>query len=134
MEIRRITAEDTLPLRHKVLWPGKPVDFCRLPGDDEGLHYGLFLEEKLVSVASVFIEEKSARLRKFATESSFQCRGLGSAMVEHIIIELKMLGIRRFWCDARVSAAGFYRRFSMEQEGEIFQKKGLDYVVMALNL
>lgn len=134
MEIRRITAGETLPLRHRVLWPGKPLDFCRLPADEEGVHYGLFLEGRLLSVASIFIEGKSARLRKFATDGRSQGQGLGTKMLNHIIYELKKLGIERFWCDARVTAAPFYKRFGMHPVGEPFIKKGLDYVVMEVNI
>lgn len=40
--ITRISAKDTLPVRHSVMWPDKPLDFVRLPDDDKGQHYSRF--------------------------------------------------------------------------------------------
>lgn len=40
VKIERITAEQTHPVRHQVLWPDQPITFCRVPEDDEGKHYG----------------------------------------------------------------------------------------------
>lgn len=134
MGIKRISADETLPLRHSVLWPDKPVDFCRVENDDEGEHWGLFDEGQLLSVASIFFEGRSARLRKFATDKKCQGQGLGTMMLNHIIADLKQRGMERFWCDARVTASAFYTRFGLQQEGPPFIKKGLDYVVMAMGL
>lgn len=52
MEIKEIPASETWPLRHKVMWPNKPLDFVVLPIDEEGIHYGLFENKILVSVIS----------------------------------------------------------------------------------
>lgn len=134
MEIRKISAEDTLEIRHKVLWPDKPIEFCRLKDDTSGIHYGYYIEDELASVASVFINLKDARLRKFATLNEFQGMGLGTSLLEHIISDLKTAGIDRFWCDARVTATKFYRKFSMKESGESFLKSNLEYIVMERRL
>ena len=38
-----------------------------LQDDEDGLHFGLFNKEKLVSVVSLFIDGEEAQFRKFAT-------------------------------------------------------------------
>lgn len=47
MDVRKISAEDTLALRHRVLWPDKSVDFCRLEEDEASLHFGAFVAGSL---------------------------------------------------------------------------------------
>ena len=69
MEIKEIEASETWPLRHKVMWPSKPIEFVVLPNDDEGLHFGLFDDEILISVISLFIESQGGQFRKFATDN-----------------------------------------------------------------
>lgn len=127
MTIKKITADDTLDIRHRVLWPDKPVSFCKLDDDPNGIHYGLFIDEKLVSVASIFITENSARLRKFATLKEFQGRGYGSKLLNHILNDIT---VERFWCDARLTASRFYTRFGMNQMGDVFYKSHVEYIVM----
>ena len=132
MDIRRISWEETIPLRHQVLWPNKKIEYCYVEGDQTAWHYGVFELEKLVSVASIFPENKSARLRKFATAENYQGQGIGTAVIKHIISELKSKEVTEFWCDARESAIGFYERFEMRVEGEKFFKGHIPYFKMSL--
>ncbi len=133
-EIKRISWQQALPLRHEVLWPTKPLEYCHVAGDDSAIHFGLFVADKLVCVASVFVDDRCARLRKFATSASFQGRGLGSAMLSHIIAELRNDGVTYFWCDARESAVEFYKRFGLHPEGDRFFKADVPYFKMSVEL
>ncbi|AJR05187.1 N-acetyltransferase [Photobacterium gaetbulicola] len=134
MNITEISAEQTLPIRHQVLWPHESIEFCRVPDDADGLHYGVYTDGRLVCVASVFVSGEQARLRKFATLPQYQGKGIGSAVIEAVLTELKGRGVRYFWCDARKSAGGFYQRFGMEPEGERFYKGDVPYFKMAMAL
>lgn len=130
--IARIEAQDCLPLRREVLWPGKSLVECAVPGDAEGLHYGAFEGERLVCVASFFLlPAGEARLRKFATLPSHQRRGIGSRLLARACAELRAQGVERLWFDARVAAEPFYRRLGFAAEGRPFAKQGLDYLRMA---
>ncbi|MEM1217062.1 MAG: hypothetical protein AAGJ82_15315 [Bacteroidota bacterium] len=55
-QIATITAEQTWPIRHAVMWPNEPLDYVRLPEDASGFHLGLLVEGRLVAVVSAFIE------------------------------------------------------------------------------
>ena len=88
MDVRKISAEETLALRHRVLWPEKSIDFCRVEEDDVGLHFGAFVDGELVCVASVFVSDNVARLRKFATSPEYQGQGIGSSVLKVIILSL----------------------------------------------
>lgn len=136
MDIRIITLAEALPIRHCVLWPNKPVSFCKVDGDDTANHYGAFLNNELISIASVYIDGKVARLRKFATLENFQGRGAGTQLISHVVAELKHTQVETFWCDARTTAVGFYKRFGMDVQGAEFVKSGIAYYKMevAINL
>lgn len=134
MNIKKIQWQEALPIRHKVLWPDKPASFCKIEGDETASHYGAYISGELVSVASIYIDGDSARLRKFATLPNHQGRGIGSKVISHIVSDLQKVGIERFWCDARTSAVGFYQRFGLDQQGEAFFKSGIPYVKMEVKL
>lgn len=133
MEIKEIEASETWPLRHKVMWPNKPFDFVVLPNDKEGLHFGLFEKDILVSVISLFINGKEGQFRKFATDDYFQRRGYGTKLLNHLICEAKKLNIKSLKCNARMTAIEFYQRFGMKVASDIVRKNGKDYVMMELD-
>ena len=132
MQIKTITWQEALPIRHQVLWPNKTPDFCKIEGDESAHHYGAFINDKLVCVASIYIENQSARLRKFATLTNYQGKGIGSKVLALILQELTDIDITYFWCDARTSALDFYQRFGLQKEGICFEKSGVDYYKMAI--
>ena len=134
MTILEVCWQDTIPIRHQVLWPHKSPDFCKVKGDEEAKHYGAYIEGQLVSVASVYINGGKARLRKFATLSDFQRRGIGSQLISHVIERLKSEQVSYFWCDARSSALDFYMRFGMSPFGDKFYKSDISYFKMSVQL
>jgi len=134
MKIRKISLEEALPVRHKVLWPDKPMEFCLVEGDDEGIHLGAEIDGRIVSVASLYLTNGEARLRKFATYPEFQNQGIGTALIQYALYYLNENEVTTFWCDARESAIGFYQRFGMHTEGERLYKSDVPYFKMRLFL
>ncbi len=133
-EIKEISATETYALRHQVLWPDQPIDFVKVPDDDAGYHYGSFQEGNLISVISLFMQADAARFRKFATHPDWQGKGIGTALLNHVFAESRRMGARRIWCDARLSAADFYRRFGMRPEGDTFYKGPIAYSKYGMEL
>jgi GNAT superfamily N-acetyltransferase len=129
-EICAIPAEATYALRHQVLWPDKPLDYVKVENDAAGHHFGAFRYDELLAVISLFVEGAEARFRKFATRPDCQGQGLGTALLTHVFTEARRRGAQRIWCDARQDSAGFYARFGMQPEGEIFYKGPVAYVRM----
>jgi len=134
LNIKEIDYQTALPIRHEVLWPNKPVSFCKVEGDETAKHFGVFVKDQLVAVASIYINGTSARLRKFATLPDFQGHGLGSKLIIDILNQLKEQNIEMFWCDARVTAIGFYQKLGMKQQGNEFDKSGVLYIKMQIHL
>lgn len=134
MIIRQIPKEAAWPVRHEVMWPDKPLDYVQLKDDNTGTHWGLFVEDRLVSVVSLFIEHKQAQFRKFATLQQEQGKGYGSKLLRHVMEEAALHGADRIWCNARQDKAGFYRKFGLSETDEAFDKDGIAYVIMQTSL
>ena len=132
--IKEILPEETLPIRHSVLWPDKPMEHCIVEGDDSAVHFGLYLNNVLIAVASTFEEDRKVRLRKFAVSAPHQGSGFGTLLLEHAIHHAKLSGAVLFWCDAREDAINFYKKFGLEVDGDRFYKSDLPYYKMAVKL
>jgi predicted GNAT family N-acyltransferase len=130
LKIKNIQASETWELRHRVMAPNRPFDSIKLLMDEEGLHFGLFKEEKLISVISLFIEKDMAQFRKFATEISEQNKGYGSILLNHVIEESIKNKVKNLWCNARMTALGFYEKFGFEAVSETWMDNNIEYVKM----
>ena len=115
MELVKLHWQDTLAIRHRVLWPDQPPEFCYVEGDEDALHFGVKADKKLVCVASLYPNGHSARLRKFATLQEFQGKGIGSFMMRAPLEELQATEVTHFWfrcsgiCYCILSALWFQR-------------------------
>ncbi|WP_245576481.1 GNAT family N-acetyltransferase [Flexithrix dorotheae] len=132
IKIRTIEAGETWPLRQKVMWPDREISYVKLPNDEQGIHFGLFLDTQLTSVVSLFVDprEKSAQFRKFATLHSYQGRGLGSKLLKYMLDQAENMGISIIWCNARTNKSGFYQKFGFQTTHKHFEKGGISYVIM----
>lgn len=81
-------------------------------------------------------EIPTVRFRKFACDSSFQGRGIGSRLLEYAsqTIAKHQLGAKVIWCDARVATTYWYRKRGMVKFGGTFWKSGVEYVRMKREL
>ncbi|KAJ7101549.1 GCN5-related N-acetyltransferase [Mycena belliarum] len=156
----QITADQTVPLRHSVLWPNAPVSHVLLPEDSAGWHYGAFIEGEphAVAVISLFAEArpidngaqapeaderaannrapgKAIRFRKFACNPAHQGRGIGTNLLRHAIsVAGSELGGRLLWCDARQATQGWYERRGLAPFGDVFWKGPVKYVRMSIDI
>jgi len=130
--IRQITAAETIPLRHSVLRPHQPISACHYPGDDDevNFHIGAFHDEQLICVASYFLEKHpdldgspQYRLRGMATHPDFRKQGAGSQLLAKGNEILTEKEVPVWWCNARISAAGYYEKAGLSQLGEVFEIK-----------
>jgi len=132
--VKEIEAADTWDLRHRVMWPGKSIDYVKLDEDENGVHFGLFNDEQLVSVVSLFISGKEAQFRKFATDINVQGNGYGTELLKHVLLVAQQNKVETVWCNARADKASFYKTFGLAQTGQKFNKGGIDYVMMQKTL
>lgn len=128
--IRAIPYQTTWPIRHEVMWPDKPFDFVKIPEDESGLHLGLFVQNEVVSIVSVFFSKNEAQFRKFATVKEHQGKGYGSKLLGHLMSELESQPLERVWCNARVDKSSYYERFGLKPTDKTYTKGGLHFVIM----
>lgn len=118
--------EQVWGLRHEVMWPGRPFDFIKKPGDKSAVHLGLLREEQLLAVVSLFVRSKE-RLQfcKFAVKPNYQGLGLGSCLLREILCQFALRSQSELYCEARASSSNFYQRFGMKPCSQAYHRDGL---------
>lgn len=146
MEVKRISARDTYPIRHKVLRPNGTIESCIFDGDDDELtfHLGAFHNGKLVSIASFYFENQKSftqeheyqyRLRGMATLPDFRGHGYSSALLKTAFPLIKQNQCQFLWCNARTSARGFYEKVGFVATGDEFEIPQIGpHILMHINI
>lgn len=129
-EVKQISTFDVLAIRHKVMWPNKPIAYVKLEGDLNARHFGLFANNKITSIISLFEENGEVQFRKFATLIEYQGLGYGTTLLKNSINTIKREGAKRIWCNARVEKEKFYAKFDLIATKKKFFKGGIEYVIM----
>ena len=130
MVVEQIPPYLTWKIRHKVMYPDLDFEKVILPNDDDGIHFGLFDNNTLISVVSLFKSEKSMQFRKFATLSEHQGKGYGGELLNYLMEFAKAEGCDHIWCNARQKASGFYSKFGFSETNKTSSANGHDYVIM----
>jgi predicted GNAT family N-acyltransferase len=116
------------------MWPDQPISFIQLPDDEKRIHFGLFRDKELLSVVSLFIDQKSAQFRKFATISTEQNKGFGTSLLKHVIDFTINKNLILLWCNARVNKTTYYKKFGFKETNKTYRKKGIDFVIIEQEL
>jgi Predicted acyltransferase len=130
ISIRETPLEDVLEIRQAVMYPEEAIGFVKLEEDPSGFHFGLYDDERLVSVVSLFENGTEVQFRKFATLTELQGRGYGSQLMSFIMRWAAEHKKTRIWCNARKSATEIYKKFGMRHTGESWIRYGIDFVKM----
>jgi GNAT superfamily N-acetyltransferase len=128
--IEQIRPELTWRLRQKVLYPAQKLYEMEMDEDNHGYHFGAFMDNQLVGVVSLFVNGDEFQFRKFAVDESKQGKGIGKAMLQHLVNFAINENAKRLWCNARVTAIGFYLKYGFGHTGELFSKNGFDYEIL----
>ncbi len=131
VEVKQINSKDTYQIRQMVLRPKGSIKDCHFLGDNDELtfHLGAFIEKKLVSIASFYFEktdllpahENQFRLRGMATVEEYRGHGFSSKLLQTAFKNIKQNSCTVLWCNARVSARGFYEKVGFNTIGEVFE-------------
>jgi len=98
--------------------------------DNDGIHFAAFKDNIIVGVVSLFQKSDDFQFRKFAIDESVQGMGIGRQMLDYITDFAVINGGKRIWCNARVSAIGFYLKAGFKHTGQLFSKSGFDYEIL----
>jgi GNAT superfamily N-acetyltransferase len=128
IEIRRVTAAETAPLRQRVLRPHQSVEELARPmgGDEKAIHFAAVDTDQIIATASVRPEappwapdhRPSWRLRGMATDERYRGQGIGTALLGAVVDHVHREGGGLLWCTARTPAVAFYRRAGLVTRGE----------------
>jgi len=130
IRIRTISSKETHDVRHPVLRAGRPIEDCIFEGDDDNstIHLGLFLNQKLVGVATFlknnhahFKELVQYQLRGMAILKKQQKKGFGDLLLKESELILSDKKANRLWFNAREIATNFYKKNGYEIVGNLFE-------------
>lgn len=128
VQIRRVTLDEILDLRHRLLRQGLPREAAIFDGDrsEQAAHFGAFDDGALVGCATLhgskWENNPAWQLRGMAVTESHQKRGVGRQLLRFIDSESVNAGDeRRLWCNARVPAAPFYEKLGWVVVSEVFE-------------
>jgi GNAT superfamily N-acetyltransferase len=128
--INKIKYIDTFPVRSAVLRQGKPIETCFFLGDDAvgTTHFGLFIENNIIGVASVFksnnenFDNKTQlQLRGMAILKEHQNMGFGKLLIEDIFSFIESTQVELLWFNARETAVSFYEKLGCFKKGNSFE-------------
>jgi GNAT superfamily N-acetyltransferase len=128
--IEQIRPELTWKLRRDVMYQDKNIPDMRMEEDNVGYHFAAFKDNYIVGVVSLFHEGTDFQFRKFAVAAEEQGKGTGTILLNYVLDFALTMGAKRIWCNARITAIGFYERFGLVQTGKTYSNIGIDYEVM----
>lgn len=129
IEIRQVKPDETYSIRHHVLRPNQTTEACKYDGDYDAcsFHFGAFHQGNLIGVGSFYPEKNDCfnegnqyRLWGMATLEEYRNQNTGSALLKYAEELLRKQNAQLWWCNARISASGFYERFGLRTYGEPF--------------
>lgn len=131
LHVREVPPEIVQPLRHKVLRPGLPFDTAIWARDQppDSRHFAAMdAQDRVLGVASFYHQdtdlapnEPAWQLRGMAVEQALRGQGVGQkVLLESIDLLQASDPVRVIWCNARVSAIGFYEKLGFAVLGEPF--------------
>ena len=132
--IEQITTELTWNIRHQVLYPDLPLSSVHIEDDFSGVHFGLFGNNQLIGVVSLFEKDDNIVFRNLAISKEHQNKKLGSKLLNHIIEYAKKAGKKHISCNARISAINFYKKFGFQTTGNTFSRNGVDFLTIRKDL
>jgi GNAT superfamily N-acetyltransferase len=131
IEVRPITAEETIAVRWPILRPGFPRETAIFDGDDapHTCHLGSFADGHLCGVASIYLVrlseqpevENAWQLRGMATLPEVRGAGAGRALLVACENAARERNAELIWCNARITAAEFYRKHGWKILGNVFE-------------
>jgi predicted GNAT family N-acyltransferase len=129
IEVKNISSNDTISVRHPVLRNGKSLETCFFEGDilQTTKHFGVFFDKNIIGVVSVFknininfADKNQYQIRGMAVLDEYQNKRFGKKLIE--ICETTILNENGnlIWLNAREKAVSFYEKSGYVKSGIIF--------------
>jgi GNAT superfamily N-acetyltransferase len=132
MVVEQVRPEITYPLRQRILRPGLPPAQSSFPGDRDRSsgHFAAYVDDRVVGVASVLEDPEDDgpglwRIRGMAVDEGHRGTGVGVALLERVRDFVTRSGGGVIWCNARLTAEGFYRAAGFAAVGGTWDEPGI---------
>jgi GNAT superfamily N-acetyltransferase len=128
-DIRAITAQQAMQLRHSILRPHQKLEEQVYAYDNapDTFHAGAFVDNKLVGIATIGRNSppnennsQAWQLRGMAVVPELQRQGFGAALVHACIHHIASHDGNELWCNGRTSAMNFYHSLGFHETGDEF--------------
>ncbi len=134
MVIKKIQAKETYKLRLEVLKTNKDYIY-QYQGDffEKTIHFTAFIKDSIVGIITLMENEnpsfsgKQLQLRGMAVKENLQSSGVGSKLIEKVILECKARNADILWCNAREDVIPFYEKSGFTIFGNRFFIKNVGY-------
>lgn len=129
MKVERVSIEDIMALRVRVLRQGTPATTANYLEDTYGdvVHLGIRVNGDIVATSTWFTKQcpespslPAQQLKGMAVDTTLQTTGYGRALIEAGIQLAKERGAHIVWARARDSAIGFYEKCGFVIVGDGF--------------
>ena len=126
-DIRPITAQQTMHLRHSILRPHQKLEEQVYAYDHapDTFHVGAFVDNQLVGIVTVGRASppneqnpNAWQLRGMAVLPELHRQGFGAALVRACIKHIAAHDGNELWCNGRTSAMNFYRSLGFRETGD----------------
>ena len=143
--VERLTIEDIMSLRVRVLRKGTPTTHCNYPEDayPDVVHLGIVDNGQCIATSTWFMKPCPERegatamqLKGMAVDDDLQIGGLGRALIHAGIDHARNVGAQLVWARARDSALGFYEKcgFTVAGDGFIDEPTGMPHHIVVHSL
>lgn len=129
IQLRKIQAQDCIPLRHMVLRVNHSIEACIFLGDElkSTFHLGAFLNNNLIGIVSLmnnynstFKQNQQYQLRGMAIHPNYHSKGVGKKLLQFSLDNLTKINANLCWCNAREKAVEFYKKNGFQVKGSKF--------------
>ena len=119
------------------------VDEQKVPTDlepdefDAAAQHLLAIDPDGAAIATARIVDKGegkGKIGRVAVLSAWRGHGIGSALMKHVLTEMKRRGFRLAFLDSQLYVIPFYERLGFIAEGPVFDDAGIDHRRMTLLL
>lgn len=132
--VEQIFPSLTWRIRQLAMYPEKEIKQMKLANDFDGIHFGIYHEQELIGVISLFENGNSSQFRKMAILPNKQRKGFGKQLLDYVIAYCKQQNIETLWCNARTSATEFYKKIGFATSGEPYLQNQLTYIKMEIRV
>lgn len=98
----------------------------------DALHFIGEIEGEPVAAARVRFTGDGAKLERISVRRKWRGMGIGGKIVEFMLRECRIRGIRRFRLHSQTRVRGFYENFGFARQGGDFIEAGIEHCLMVL--